>query len=151
VVISIATIAARQDLRIWASPAVSLYLNYNSGPCVCVSLTPRIAVSSSLQVYRYRGSQAKRQGRPIAGEGNRPIGKALFPDIRAIPENAMKSVAKRKEEAIGKPTPKRPPSLDEMLDEALDETFPASDPPALTAPRRPSAHGQEKLAARKGT
>jgi hypothetical protein len=50
----------------------------------------------------------------------------------------MKSVAKRKEEAIGKPTPKRPPSLDEMLDEALDETFPASDPLALTAPRRPS-------------
>jgi hypothetical protein len=66
-------------------------------------------------------------------------------------EDAMKSVAKRKEEAIAKPAPKRPPTLDEMLDEALDETFPASDPLALTAPRRPSGRGQEKLAARKGT
>jgi hypothetical protein len=63
----------------------------------------------------------------------------------------MKSVAKRKEEVIGKPPPERPPSLDEMLDEALDETFPASDPPALTAPRRPSGRGQEKRAARRGT
>jgi hypothetical protein len=65
----------------------------------------------------------------------------------------MKSVAKRKEEATEKPTPKRSPSLDEMLDEALDETFPASDPVALTAPRRPSGKraGAEKRAARKGT
>jgi len=61
----------------------------------------------------------------------------------------MKSVAKRKEEAIGKPPPKRPPSLDEMLDEALDETFPASDPVALTAPRRPSGRGQEPRNARR--
>jgi hypothetical protein len=78
-------------------------------------------------------------------------GKALFPGTRAIPENAMKSIPNRKEEALGKPTPKRRPSLDEMLDEALDETFPASDPLALTAPRRPSGRRQEKLAARKGT
>jgi hypothetical protein len=48
----------------------------------------------------------------------------------------MKSVAKRKDEAVGKPTPKRLPSLDEKLDEALDETFPASDPVALTAPSK---------------
>jgi hypothetical protein len=61
----------------------------------------------------------------------------------------MKSVAKRKEEAIGKPTPKRSPSLDEMLDEALNETFPASDPVALTAPRRPSGSGQEPRNARR--
>jgi hypothetical protein len=84
----------------------------------------------------------------------RPTGKALLPDTRAIPENAMKSVAKRKEEeAIGKPTPKRSPSLDEMLDEALDETFPASDPVALTAPSKTirTRVGAEKPAARKGT
>jgi len=83
----------------------------------------------------------------------RPTGKALLPDTRAIPENAMKSVAKRKEEAIGKPTPKRSPSLDEMLDEALDETFPASDPVALTAPSKTirTRAGAEKRAARKGT
>jgi hypothetical protein len=64
----------------------------------------------------------------------------------------MKSVAKRKEKAIGKPTPKRPPSLDEMLDEALDETFPASDAVALTAPTRTirTRAGAEKRPARKG-
>jgi hypothetical protein len=74
-------------------------------------------------------------------------------DTRAIPENAMKSAAKRKEEAVGKPTPKRPPSLDEMLDEALVETFPASDPVALTAPSKTirARAGAEKRAARKGT
>jgi hypothetical protein len=69
-------------------------------------------------------------------------------------ENAMKSVAKRKEEAIGKPTPKRPPTLDEkMLDEALEETFPASDPVALTAPSKTirTRGGAEKPAAKKGT
>jgi len=73
-------------------------------------------------------------------------------DTRAIPENAMKSAAKRKEEAVGKPTPKRP-SLDEMLDEALVETFPASDPVALTAPSKTirARAGAEKRAARKGT
>jgi hypothetical protein len=82
-----------------------------------------------------------------------PTGKRYSPDTRAIPENAMKSVAKRKEEAIGKPTPKRPPSLDERLDEALDETFPASDPVALTAPSKAirTRAGAEKRAARKGT
>ena len=64
----------------------------------------------------------------------------------------MKSVAKRKEDAIEKLTPKRSPSLDEMLDEALDETFPASDPVALTAPRRPSRTraGAEKTRGEKG-
>jgi hypothetical protein len=36
----------------------------------------------------------------------------------------MKSIAKRKEDAIEKLMPERSPSLDEMLDEALDETFP---------------------------
>jgi hypothetical protein len=61
----------------------------------------------------------------------------------------MKSVAKRKEDAIEKLTPKRSPSLDEMLDEALGETFPASDPVALTAPRRPSGRGQEPRNARR--
>jgi hypothetical protein len=57
------------------------------------------------------------------------------------------------EEATEKPGPKRPPTLDEMLDEALDETFPASDPVALTAPRRPSGRRQEprNARARKGT
>ena len=65
----------------------------------------------------------------------------------------MKSVVKRKEEAIGKPTPKRPPTLDEMLDEALEETFPASDPVALTAPSKTirTRGGAEKPAAKKGT
>jgi hypothetical protein len=65
----------------------------------------------------------------------------------------MKSVAKRKDEAVGKPTPKRLPSLDEKLDEALDETFPASDPVALTAPSKTirTRAGTEKRTARKGT
>jgi hypothetical protein len=65
----------------------------------------------------------------------------------------MKSAAKRKEEAIGKPAQKRPPSLDEMLDEALDETFPASDAVALTAPSKTirTPAGADKRAARKGT
>jgi hypothetical protein len=65
----------------------------------------------------------------------------------------MKPVAKRKEESIEKPTPKRPPTLDEMLDEALDETFPASDPVALTPPAKTNRAraGVEKLATRKGT
>jgi hypothetical protein len=73
--------------------------------------------------------------------------------MSAALENAMRSVAKRKEEAIGKPTSKRPPTLDEMLDEALDETFPASDAVALTAPSKTSRAraGAEKLAAKKGT
>jgi hypothetical protein len=65
----------------------------------------------------------------------------------------MKSIAKRKEAAIGKPTAKRPPSLDEMLDEALVETFPASDPVALTAPAKTirTRTGADKRTARKGT
>ena len=50
-----------------------------------------------------------------------PTGRALIRETRVTLENAMKSVAKRKEAAIGKPTPKRLPTLDEMLDEALDE------------------------------
>ena len=33
-----------------------------------------------------------------------------------------------------KPKPAKP--QDDKLDEALDETFPASDPPAMTAPGR---------------
>ena len=82
-----------------------------------------------------------------------PTGRALIPETRVTLENAMKSVAKRKEAAIGKPTPKRLPTLDEMLDEALDETFPASDPVALTAPSKTirTRAGAEKRAARKGT
>ena len=65
----------------------------------------------------------------------------------------MKSIAKRKEDAIEKLMPERSPSLDEMLDEALDETFPASDPVALTAPSKTvrTRAGAEKRAARKGT
>jgi hypothetical protein len=65
----------------------------------------------------------------------------------------MKSVAERKEAAVGQPTPKRPPTLDEMLDEALDETFPASDAVALTVPSKTTRRraAVEKVAARKGT
>ncbi len=64
----------------------------------------------------------------------------------------MKPVPKCKEEAIERPVPKRPPTLDEMLDEALDETFPASDPVALTAPAKTirTRAGVGKLVARKG-
>ena len=82
-----------------------------------------------------------------------PTGKALLPDTRAMPENPMKSIGKRKKEAIRKPTPKRPPTLDKMLDEALDETFPASDALALTAPSKTvrTGAGAVKVAARKGT
>jgi len=65
----------------------------------------------------------------------------------------MKPVPKRQQAAIEKPTPKRPPTLDEMLDEALDETFPASDPVALTPPSKAirTPQGARKPAARKGT
>jgi hypothetical protein len=65
----------------------------------------------------------------------------------------MKPVPKQKEEAIGKPMLKRPPTLDEMLDEALDETFPASDAVALVLPSKaiPARAGAEKLGARKRT
>src|SRR5260370_4087898 len=90
----------------------------------------------------------------VTGEANRRCGQRVrparrcSPDTRAITENAMKSIAKRKEDAIEKLMPERSPSLDEMLDEALDETFPASDPVALTAPRRPSGRGQEPRNAR---
>jgi hypothetical protein len=62
-------------------------------------------------------------------EANRAIGQRARPakryssDMSVALEDAMKSVAKRKEEAIAKHAPKRPPTLDEMLDEALDETF----------------------------
>ncbi len=47
----------------------------------------------------------------------------------------MEPVSKRKKEAMQKPKPKRPPTLDELLDEALDETFPASDAVALIQPK----------------
>jgi len=65
----------------------------------------------------------------------------------------MKPVRKRQQAAIEKPTPKRPPTLDEMLDEALDETFPASDPVALTPPPKAiqTPQGARKPAARRGT
>lgn len=47
---------------------------------------------------------------------------------------------------------KTPPSskkhLDELLDEALDETFPASDPPALTAPAPASTPPKRRDAGR---
>lgn len=36
--------------------------------------------------------------------------------------------------APAEPTPEE--HLDALLDEALEETFPASDPPAMTAPAR---------------
>jgi len=38
------------------------------------------------------------------------------------------------EKAARKPQTKAPKTKDEELDEALDQSFPASDPPAQTAP-----------------
>jgi hypothetical protein len=65
----------------------------------------------------------------------------------------MKPVPKRKDEAVGTPAPKRPPTRDEMLDEALDETFPASDPVALILASKavPTPAEAQKRAARKRT
>jgi hypothetical protein len=88
----------------------------------------------------------------VHDERNVPNRKGVTPDTSLTPENAMKPVPKRKEEAVGKPTPKRPPTLDEMLDEALDETFPASDAVAITAPSKTirTRAGVQKLTAKKG-
>jgi hypothetical protein len=65
----------------------------------------------------------------------------------------MTPIVKRKEASIEKPAPQRLPTLDEMLDEALDETFPASDPVALTQPKksRRTRGGVEKVTPTKGT